>query len=56
MRACLEERPCRMAVKRASDEKIVLLDRRESVRYEEYSLPIRLTHTPTRDRFCVYNG
>ena len=19
-------------------------------------LPIRLTHTPTRDRFCVYNG
>ena len=20
------------------------------------SLPIRLTHTPTRDRFCVYNG
>ena len=21
-----------------------------------YSLPIRLTHTPTRDRFCVYNG
>ena len=39
MRACLEERPCRMAVKRASDEKIVLLDRRESVRYEEYSSP-----------------
>ena len=21
-----------------------------------YFLPIRLTHTPTRDRFCVYNG
>ena len=39
MRACLEERPCRMAAKRESDEKIVLLDRRESVRYEEYSSP-----------------
>ncbi len=37
MRACLEERPCRMAVKRRSDEKIVLLDRREFVRYEKYS-------------------
>ena len=37
MRACLEERPCRMAVKRASDEKIVLLDRDESVDYQEYS-------------------
>ena len=23
---------------------------------DERSLPIRLTHTPTRDRFCVYNG
>ena len=22
----------------------------------ELILPIRLTHTPTRDRFCVYNG
>lgn len=39
MRACLEERPCRMAVERASDKKIVLLDRRESVRYEEYRSP-----------------
>ena len=28
MRARLEERPCRMAVKRAGDKKIVLLDRR----------------------------
>ena len=36
MRACLEERPCRMAVERASDKKIVLLDRRESVRYLEW--------------------
>ena len=39
MRACLEERPCRMAVKRAGDEKIVLLDRDESVDYQEYSSP-----------------
>ena len=36
MRACLKDRPCRMAVERASDEKIVLLDRCESVRYQEY--------------------
>ena len=36
MRACLKERPCRMAVERASDKKIVLLDRREPVRYVEY--------------------
>ncbi len=39
MRACLEERPCRMAVERASDEKIVLLDRYEAVQYEEYRSP-----------------
>ena len=36
MRACLKERPCRMAVKRASDGKIVLLDRGDSVRYEKF--------------------
>ena len=45
MRACLEERPCRMAVKRASDEKIVLLDRDESVYYQEYSSPPEHDHT-----------
>ena len=45
MRACLEERPCRMAVKRASDEKIVLLDRDESVDYQEYSSPPEHDHT-----------
>ena len=36
MRACLEERPCRMAVKRADDGKIVFLERQDSVRYAEY--------------------
>ena len=40
MRACLEERACRMAVKRASDEKIVLLDRHESVNYGEFMSPL----------------
>ena len=39
MRARLKERPCRMAVKRASDGKIVLLDRGDSVRYEKLSSP-----------------
>ena len=28
----------------------------ESQRSFRHPLPIRLTHTPTRDRFCVYNG
>ena len=45
MRTCLEERPCRMAVERASDKKIVLLDRRESVDYEEYRSPPDHDHT-----------
>ena len=45
MRVCLEERPCRMAVMRASDEKIVLLDRDESVDYQEYSSPPEHDHT-----------
>lgn len=39
MRSCLEERPCRMAVKRASDKKIVLLDRCASIEYQEYRNP-----------------
>ena len=36
MRLCLEERSCRMAVERASDKKIVLLDRLKSELYLEY--------------------
>lgn len=39
---------------------MIMLDisKQKQNRILEYlqSLPIRLTHTPTRDRFCVYNG
>ena len=33
-----------------------MLDFAENLETEAQNLPIRLTHTPTRDRFCVYNG
>ena len=36
MRARLKERPCRLTVKRVSDKKIVLLDRRDSESYLEF--------------------
>ena len=35
LRACLWDRPCRMAVERASDKKFVLLDRMESALHQE---------------------
>ena len=39
MRECLAERPCRVAVERASDKKIVLLNSWEATRYEKHSNP-----------------
>ena len=45
MRARFTERPCRMAVKKTSDKKIVLLDRRDTVDYGEYSGPAEHDYT-----------
>ena len=44
MRAWLRDRPRRMAVQRVSDKKIVLLDRRDSESYLEYSNPPKLDY------------
>lgn len=46
MRAWLEERPCRMAVKRSSDKEIVILDRRDSAIYAEIHRFTRVTEIP----------
>ena len=45
MRVCLGERPCRMAVERASDKKIVLLDRLESAIYLKHRSPSEPDYT-----------